>query len=151
MLVCDGLALIDARQSAVPLSAAWSTVGYSSSVPAKGSAVALTVTPNVAVYRYHFSDATSYEAVDLLMQEVENSNVSWSSSTFVYIDRQTAEVTVSNGGSQKCFFYVKFSSAATGHGTFTSSGTTDGATSISGRAARADESFTGGLRESGFH
>ena len=30
MLVCDGLALTEARQFAVPLSTTWSTVGYTS-------------------------------------------------------------------------------------------------------------------------
>ena len=94
--------------------------------------MALTVTPDVSVYQYHFSHVTSYEAVDLLMQEVENSNVTWSRSTFVYVDRQTAEVTLSNGGSQTCYFYVKFSSPATGHGTFTSRGATSGANRITG-------------------
>jgi putative alpha-1,2-mannosidase len=107
-------------------------ITYSTGVAAKGSAVSLTVTPDVSVYRYHFSNVTSYEAVDLLIQEVESANVRWSSSSFVYVDPQTAEVTLSNGGSQRCFFYVRFSSPATGHGTFTSSGTTNRATSITG-------------------
>ena len=108
------------------------TITYSPSVAAKGSAVALTVTPDVSVYRYHFNDASSYEAVDLLMQEVENSYVTWSHSTFAYVDRQTAEVTLSNGGNQRCYFYIKFSSPAAGHGTFTSSAVMRGATSITG-------------------
>ena len=131
-------------RASISASPSQTSITYDASVAAKGSDVALTVTPDVSMYKYHFSNVTSYEAVDLLMQEVENSNVSWSSSTFVYIDRQTAEVTVSNGGSQKCFFYVKFSSAATGHGTFTSSGTTDGATSISGDSAGGYLTFAPG-------
>ena len=108
-------------RAAISASPSQTTITYSPSVAAKGSAVALTVTPDVSVYRYHFNDATSYEAVDLLMQEVENSYVTWSHSTFVYVDRQTAEVTLSNGGNQRCYFYIKFSSPAAGHGTFTSS------------------------------
>jgi putative alpha-1,2-mannosidase len=108
------------------------TITYRNGDAAKGSAVALTVTPDVSIYKYHFSNVTSYEAVDLLVQEVESSYVRWSSSTFVYIDRQTAEVTLSNGDGQECFFYVKFSSPATRHGTFTSSGATNDATRISG-------------------
>ena len=107
-------------------------ITYAASVAAKGSAVALTVTPDVSVYRYHFSNATSYEAVDLLMQEVENSNVTWSSSRFVYVDSDTAEVTLSNGVNQTCYFYLKFSSPAARHGTFTSRGVTGGGTSITG-------------------
>ena len=119
-------------RASVSASPSQTDITYSTGVAARGSAVALTVTPDVSVYRYRFSNVTSYEAVDLLMQEVENPNVRWSSSSFVYVDPQTAEVTLSNGGSQRCFFYVRFSSPATGHGTFTSSGTTNRATSITG-------------------
>jgi putative alpha-1,2-mannosidase len=107
-------------------------ISYGSETAARGSAVSLTVTPDVSVYRYHFSNATSYEAVDLLMQETENSYVTWSSSTFRYVDRQTAEVTLTNGGNQTCYFYVKFSRPAAGHGTFTSSRMMAGAASITG-------------------
>ena len=99
-------------RASISASPSQTKITYSTSVPAKGSAVALTVTPDVSVYRYRFSHATSYEAVDLLMQEVENSNVAWSSSTFAYIDSRTAEVTLSNGGSYTCYFYIKVSSPA---------------------------------------
>ena len=57
-------------------------ITYGANVAARGSTVALTVTPDVSVYQYHFRGVTSYAAVDLLMQEVENSNVTWSDSTF---------------------------------------------------------------------
>jgi putative alpha-1,2-mannosidase len=119
-------------RASISASPSQTDITYRTGDAAKGSAVALTVTPDVSIYKYHFSNVTSYEAVDLLVHEVENSYVTWSSSTFVYIDRQTAEVTLSNGDGQECFFYVKFSSPATRHGTFTSSGTTNGATRISG-------------------
>ncbi|HUY48247.1 MAG TPA: glycoside hydrolase domain-containing protein [Streptosporangiaceae bacterium] len=119
-------------RASVGASPSQTNITYSTSVAAKGSTVALTVTPDVSVYRYHFSNATSYEAVDLLIQEVENSDVIWSSSKFVYVDSQTAEVTLSNGGSQQCYFYVRFSTPAASHGTFTSRGVTGGATSITG-------------------
>ena len=119
-------------RSSVSASPAQANITYDTSSAAKGSAVSLTVTPDVSVYRYHFSNATSYEAVDLLIQEVENSNVTWSDSTFVYVDRTTAEVTLSNGGSQTSYFYVKFSTPATGHGTFTSHGVAGDAARISG-------------------
>ena len=119
-------------RASISASPSQTNITYSTSVAAKGSTVALTVTPDVSVYRYHFSNVTSYEAVDLLMQEVENSNVNWSSSKFVYVDSQTAEVTLSNGGSQTCYFYVKFSSPAASHGTFTSRGLPAGSTSITG-------------------
>ena len=97
-----------------------------------GLPVALTVTPDVSVYQYHFRDVTSYAAVDLLMREVENSNVTWSASTFRYLGRQAAEVTLSDGGGQVAYFYVGFSRPASGHGTFTSRGTARGATSVTG-------------------
>jgi putative alpha-1,2-mannosidase len=119
-------------RASISASPSQTNITYAASVAAKGSAVALTVTPDVSVYRYHFSNATSYEAVDLLMQEVENSNVTWSSSKFVYVDRQTAEVTLSNGDHQTRYFYIKFSSPAASHGTFTSRGMTGGGTSITG-------------------
>jgi putative alpha-1,2-mannosidase len=119
-------------RSSISASPSQTNITYRSDVAAKGSAVALTVTPNVSIYRYHFSNVTAYEAVDLLIQEVENSNVTWSSSRFVYVDGRTAEVTLSNGGSQTCYFYVRFSTPAVGHGTFTSYGVTGGATSITG-------------------
>jgi putative alpha-1,2-mannosidase len=117
-----------------PISASPSltTITYRSSVPAKGSTVALTVTPDVSIYRYHFNNVTSYEAVDLLMQDVENSNVAWSRSRFGYVNNRTAEVILSNGGDQTCYYYIKFSTPAAGHGTFTSSGVTAGAASITG-------------------
>ncbi|MGN6171981.1 MAG: glycoside hydrolase domain-containing protein [Streptosporangiaceae bacterium] len=119
-------------RSSISASPSQTNITYRSDVAAKGSAVALTVTPNVSVYRYHFSNVTSYEAVDLLIQQVENSNVAWSSSKFVYVDSQTAEVTLSDGGSQTCYFYVKFSTPAAGHGTFTSQHVTGGASKITG-------------------
>jgi putative alpha-1,2-mannosidase len=119
-------------RASISASPSETSITYGDSVAAKGSAVALTVTPDVSVYRYHFSNVTSYEAVDLLVHEVENSNVTWSSSTFIYVDRQTAEVTLSNGGSQRCYFYIRFSSPAASHGTFTSRGATGGETSITG-------------------
>jgi putative alpha-1,2-mannosidase len=119
-------------RASVSASPSLTNITYNTGTAAKGSKVALTVTPNVSVYRYHFGHAISYEAVDLLMQEVENSNVTWSSSSFVYVNSRTAEVTLSNGGSQRCYFYVKFSTPATGHGTFTVHGATAGAARING-------------------
>lgn len=119
-------------RASISASPAQASITYSTSSAAKGSAVSLTVTPDVSVYRYHFSNVTSYEAVDLLIQEVENSYVTWSSSTFAYVDSTTAEVTLSNGGSQTCYFYVKFSTPAMGHGTFTSHGVAGGAARVTG-------------------
>jgi putative alpha-1,2-mannosidase len=119
-------------RASINASPSQANITYSTNIAAKGSTVALTVTPDVSIYRYHFSNVTAYEAVDLLMQEAENSNVTWSNSKFVYIGNQTAEVTLSNGGSQTCYFYVKFSTPAVGHGTFTGHSVTGGAASITG-------------------
>jgi putative alpha-1,2-mannosidase len=131
-------------RASVRASPSQTSITYSTSSAARGSAVALTVTPDVSVYRYRFGHVTSYEAVDLLMQEVENSYVTWSSSKFVYIDSTTAEVTLSNGGSQTCYFYVKFSTPATSHGTFTSHRVTGGAASITGDDTGGYLAFTPG-------
>jgi putative alpha-1,2-mannosidase len=119
-------------RASISASPSQTNITYRPSTAAKGSAVALTVTPDVSVYRYHFSGAGSYEAIDLLMQQVENSYVTWSRSTFAYVDGQTAEVTLSNGGSRTWYFYLKFSVPAAGHGTFTNSRVMRGATSITG-------------------
>ena len=107
-------------------------ITYAAGVAARGSAVALTVTPDVSVYQYHFRGVTSYAAVNVLMREVENSSVTWSASTFRYLGREAAEVTLSDGGGQVCYFYLGFSRPASGHGTFTSRGTARGATSATG-------------------
>ena len=119
-------------RSAISASPSATTITYRTDTAAKGSAVTLTVTPNVSVYRYSFRNVNSYEAVDLLLQEIENSNVSWSHSTFVYVNTRTAEVTLSDGASQTCYYYIRFSGPATGHGTFTSHAVTRGAATITG-------------------
>jgi putative alpha-1,2-mannosidase len=131
-------------RASVSASPSLTTIAYSRSVAARGSTVALTVTPDVSVYRYRFGAAASYEAVDLLMQETENSNVAWSGSRFAYVDRQTAEVTLSDGSGQRCYFYVKFSVPAAGHGTFTGGGTQPGAAGIAGDGAGGYLTFARG-------
>ena len=131
-------------RASVRASPSQTNITYGTNSAARGSTVALTVTPNVSVYRYRFNNVTSYEAVDLLMQEVENSYVTWSSSKFVYVDSKTAEVTLSNGGSQTCYFYVKFSTPAASHGTFTSHSVTGGAASITGDEAGGYLTFAPG-------
>ena len=71
--------------------------------------------------------------MDLLLQETEDSNVTWSASRFSYVDPTTAEVTLSTGdGAQRAYFYVKFSVPATGHGAFTRDQVFGGAAGISG-------------------
>ena len=119
-----------ARIAATP---ARTDITYRQDTAARGSAVALTATPDVSVYRYRFASAAKFEAVDLLLQETEDSNVTWSASRFSYVDPTTAEVTLSTGdGAQRAYFYVKFSVPATGHGTFTRDQVFGGAAGITG-------------------
>lgn len=110
------------------------TVSYQRGSPAQGSVAQLTVTPDVAAYRYRFAPASRYDAVDVLMQQVENSNVTWAQSTFRYLSPGTAEVTLSDGrpGGQRAYFFLWFSAQATGHGTFTPGQATPGRTAITG-------------------
>jgi putative alpha-1,2-mannosidase len=119
-----------ARIAATP---AQTDIIYREDTAARGSAVALTVTPDVSVYRYRFATASRFEAVDLLLQETQDSNVTWSASRFSYVDPATAEVTLRTGdGAQRAYFYVKFSVPATGHGAFTRDQVFGGAADISG-------------------
>src|SRR5690242_18812445 len=69
-------------RAAVAATPQLTTISYQRGSPAQGSAVQLTVTPDVAVYHYHFAPASRYVAVDVLMQQVQDSNVTWSASTF---------------------------------------------------------------------
>jgi putative alpha-1,2-mannosidase len=119
-------------------------ITYTADVAARGSTAALTVTPDVSVYQYRFRGVTTYAAVDLLMGQVENSNVTWSDSTFRYLGRQAAEVTLSDRDGQVCYFYIGFSRPASGHGTFTSRSTARGATSIAGEGAGGYLTFAPG-------
>ena len=55
-------------RSSIRASPSQTSITYGTSVAAKGSSVALTVTPDVSVYRYHFSNATLLrEAVDSVL------------------------------------------------------------------------------------
>lgn len=119
-------------RSSIKASPSLTDITYGANSAAKGSTVALTVTPDVSVYRYHFSNAANYEVVNMLMGEVENSNVTWSDSKFRYVNRDTAEVTLSDGGSYKCYFYIRFSHPAERHGTFTSRSVIARATAVTG-------------------
>src|SRR5260221_3134996 len=64
-------------------------ITYGSSTPAKGSTVALTVTPNVAVYRYHFNNVASFGAVGITLGGTAeiHGGLTWSD-TLTVIDNQ---------------------------------------------------------------
>jgi len=122
------------------------TVSYRRGSPAQGSAVQLTATPDVAVYRYRFAPASRYVAVNVLMQQVQDSNVTWSASTFRYLSASTAEVTLSDGRSngQRAYFSLWFSTPASGHGTFTPGQATAGQAAITGDGVGGYLSFRPG-------
>ncbi len=46
-------------------------ITYDAALPTRGSTVALTATPDVSVYRYHFGNGTSYGAVDSDLRDTE--------------------------------------------------------------------------------
>jgi putative alpha-1,2-mannosidase len=121
-------------RAAVAATPQLTTISYQRGSPAQGSAVQLTVTPDVAVYRYRFAPASRYDAVNVLMQQVQDSNVTWSASTFRYLSASTAEVILSDGrrGGQRAYFYLWFSTPAAGHGTFTPGQVSGGRAAITG-------------------
>lgn len=91
-------------------------ITYGSSTPAKGSIVALTVTPNVAVYKYHFNGISSFGAVGITLGGTAeiHGGLTWNSSLNV-IDNQTIEATLTSG-SKSTFYYIKFNVPGTGSG-----------------------------------
>ena len=110
-------------RASVSASPSQATIAYGASSAARGSRVALTVTPDVSLYRYYFGKATSYAAVDLLVREVENSNVTWSASSFQYVDNRTAEVILSDGGRYLVLLLCQVQPRRPSrHGTFSSRG-----------------------------
>lgn len=90
-------------------------ITYKTSSPAKGSTVALTVTPNVSVYKYHFNGVTSYPAIGITLGSTETAHgdPGWSNYTMTVVDGQTLEATLSSG-SRTVYFYFKFSHPGTG-------------------------------------
>ena len=117
-------------RSSINASPSLTKLSYSPTSPAKGSTAALTVTPDVSIFNYHFNNVTSFGAVGMAVQELGQLNgypsggTTWSHSTWTYINPQTVEVTLSDGTAEHThYFYVKFSAPATGHGTVNSAGT----------------------------
>jgi putative alpha-1,2-mannosidase len=116
------------------------TITYRQDTPAAGVMVGLTVTPDIAVYRYLFPPATvgatastGLAEVNLLIRETENSNVTWSDSTLAYLSPTTVQVRLRTAdGSGQAFFFIRTSAPALCHGTFTANTVTAGATTITG-------------------
>jgi putative alpha-1,2-mannosidase len=111
---------------------------YLPTSPAKGSTAAITVTRDVSIFHYHFNNVTSYESVEMAIQDIGQLNgyggIAWAESSWTYVDSRTVQVMLSDGSVEHThYFYVKLSEPATGFGTVTGAGIiTRGATSISG-------------------
>lgn len=123
------------------------TVTYKTNVPAKGSSVDLTVTPNVSVCRYHFAPSSRYSAVVFKVGPTSIDNgEDWKNESFTRIDDRTAEVTLSNGR-VTAYFYVKLSVPCTGYGTMDRLGVGEGSSSISGAQVEGYFKFSPGTSE----
>lgn len=108
------------------------TAMYKDNVPARGSSVDLTVTPNVSIYRYHFKTSSKFNAIVFKVGplKIDNSE-DWNNQSFTVVDSRTAEVTLSNGR-LTVYFYVKFNVPCSGYGTIDGSNLSDGLSSVSG-------------------
>jgi putative alpha-1,2-mannosidase len=91
-------------------------ITYGSGTPAKGSTVSLAVTPNVALYRYHFNNVSSFGAVGITLGGTAeiHGGLTWSSNLSV-IDNQTIKATLVSG-SKTTYYYIKFNVPGTGSG-----------------------------------
>jgi putative alpha-1,2-mannosidase len=125
-------------RASVAATPALTKLTYGATTPAKGSTAALTVTRDVSVFRYHFNNVASYESVVMAIQELSRlggyGGITWSKSTWKYVDSHTAQVVLSDGTPQHThYFYIRFSKPARGFGTITGAGVvTRGARIITG-------------------
>jgi len=104
-------------RNTISASPAQTDITYTSSSPAKGSTVSLTVTPNISIYKYHFTHASSFGAVGITLGSTatyHGTNLNWSSSLTVVVN-QTIEATLANGRNTS-YYYIKFSTPGTGSG-----------------------------------
>src|ERR1035441_1941742 len=109
------------------------TITYQTGVPAQGSSVDLTITPHVAIYRYHLAAASAYQAIAMMVNDLSIDVYNWSSNSFTVIDNQTIQATL-NGGSKHVYYYIRFNTPSVGHGTINNSAVTDGASSVGGNS-----------------
>jgi len=99
-------------RAAVAATPQLTTISYQRGSPAQGSAVQLTVTPDCRRLPLPFrpGQPVTTRSTCSCMQ-VQDSNVTWSASTFRYLSASTAEVILSDGrrGGQRAYFYLWFS------------------------------------------
>jgi putative alpha-1,2-mannosidase len=114
------------------------SIKFRDEVPARGSSVALTVTPHVSVYRYHLSDAANDKAIVMTTVEVpalmswDSKVLKWTTNSLKVLDDRTVEMTVSGFRKATVYYYIKFSAASFGHGTLAGDQINEGASSIAG-------------------
>ncbi len=107
-------------------------------VPAKGSSVALTVTPHVSIFRYRFADTSDYKAIVMTTVDVpalmswDSKVLKWTNNTFKVLDDRTVEMTVSGFKKASVYYYIRFSAPSVECGTLSGSEVNWGATLVAG-------------------
>ena len=86
-------------------------ITYNTNSPAKGSTVAMTVTPNISIYKYHFNGVSSFGAVGITLGATHG-GPNWSGIVTV-VDNQTLQVALKSR-SYTIYHYIKFNVPGTG-------------------------------------
>lgn len=92
-------------------------ITYNTNSPAKGSTVALAVTPNVAIYHYQFTNVSLFAAVGITLGTTagyHGGGLTWTSNISIK-DNQTIQATLVSG-SQTVYYYIRFNVPGTGLG-----------------------------------
>ncbi len=108
-------------------------ITYRTNTPARASAVDLTVTPHVSIYRYHLTTSSNYQAIVMMIGDSQVTKLRWDSNTVTLGDNQSAAITIRNTKSAKMvYYYVKFNAPGTTSGTLDGDSAVEGATTITG-------------------
>ena len=86
-------------------------ITYNTNSPAKGSTVAMTVTPNISIYKYHFNGVSSFGAVGITLGATHG-GPNWSGMVTV-VDNQTLQVALKSDN-YTIYHYIKFNIPGTG-------------------------------------
>ena len=89
-------------------------ITYLPASPAKGSTVSMTVTPNLSIYKYHFTGASSFGAVGITLGET-NYTGTWPTRNVTVVDNQTIQATIGNSN-HTIYYLIKFSVPGSGSG-----------------------------------